>query len=217
MQNGKEFVSVECLFTDFDYAVIDASSNEDQYKIVERNQETAFLTKYMRAYGGEGVYQDKRIGRIPKNFIFSGQAITQNPANPESVIFNAGESFSFAQANIVKEFPTKNTKIIDMGYKNVSSNNKGFLDMGDELKQENDNLKAKLEKVQADNAKLVEQLNANAKKEVDGLKSTVDELTKVNVELKTKVETLESSIKERDEKLALATVELTKVRDAVKA
>jgi len=83
-KNGKIFVSMEAWFDDFAYAMINPATGES--KVVERNEQTSFLTKYLRAYGGKGLYENIRIGRVLKNIVFAGKGIVSNPANPESVI-----------------------------------------------------------------------------------------------------------------------------------
>lgn len=89
LSQGKWFVSMEALFTAFDYAVIDG----DVSKVVARNEDTAFLTKHLRAYGGTGIYKNMKIGRLLKNITFSGKGLVRKPANPESVIFSETEAF----------------------------------------------------------------------------------------------------------------------------
>ena len=86
---GKWFVSMEALFTNFDYALMDG----DKYRVVARNEDTAFLSRYLRAYGGTGIYNNLKIGRILKNIVFSGNGLVRNPANPESVILKQTEGF----------------------------------------------------------------------------------------------------------------------------
>jgi hypothetical protein len=83
-KSGTMFVSMECLFPDFGYGLIDPSSGET--KLIERTEATAFLTKHLRLYGGSGKYQGYQIGRVLKDIIFSAQGFTDDPANPESVI-----------------------------------------------------------------------------------------------------------------------------------
>ncbi len=87
----KEYVSMECLFRTFDYAVKRADGSTGT---IIRNDETSFLTKHLRAYGGTGEYNGMKIGRFPKQLIFSGKGLTANPANqdergPISIIFDA--------------------------------------------------------------------------------------------------------------------------------
>lgn len=81
--NGSWFVSMEALFSNFDYAINDKTKT----RIVSRNNQTAFLTKYLKAYGGSGIYGDQKIGRVLRNIIFSGKGLVRKPANPDSVIF----------------------------------------------------------------------------------------------------------------------------------
>lgn len=82
ISSGDMFVSMECLFNNFDYAL---SKNSEQI-VLARDEHTAFLTKYLRSYGGVGEYNGYKIGRILKNFVFSGKGLVNNPANPRSVI-----------------------------------------------------------------------------------------------------------------------------------
>ena len=65
---GKWFVSMECLFAGFDYALIDPQGGS---KIVKRDEESAFLTKHLRSYGGTGEYEGHKIGRLLRNVSFS--------------------------------------------------------------------------------------------------------------------------------------------------
>jgi flagellar biosynthesis chaperone FliJ len=77
---GKIGVSMECRISDFSYGVVEDS----KITIVERNDETSVLSKYLRAYGGKGEYQGKRIVRVLKDLVFVGVANTKNPANEAS-------------------------------------------------------------------------------------------------------------------------------------
>lgn len=85
------FLSMECLFDDFGYALKTEGSNE--VKLINRNEATSSLTKYLRAYGGDGTCTigptKYRIGRWLRSFVFSGVACVTNPANPESIIFSS--------------------------------------------------------------------------------------------------------------------------------
>ena len=42
-------------------------------KIVPRSEQTSFLTKYLRSYGGSGEYDGARIYRVLRDFTFSGK------------------------------------------------------------------------------------------------------------------------------------------------
>jgi len=104
---GEWFVSMEALFNDFDYALV---TPEGKNKIIARSEESAFLTKHLRAYGGDGNYQDYKVGRLIKNITFSGKGLVKKPANPESVfIFNDINSFAAAEAEAISSIDIENT------------------------------------------------------------------------------------------------------------
>tara|TARA_Y100000004_G_scaffold53881_1_gene59946 strand:- start:56 stop:1522 length:1467 start_codon:yes stop_codon:yes gene_type:complete len=90
IEEGKWFVSMECLFSDFDYALVDPDGKNH---VVARTEESSFLTKHLRSYGGEGKYENYTVGRALKNIAFSGKGLVAKPANPRSVIFEKSKSF----------------------------------------------------------------------------------------------------------------------------
>jgi hypothetical protein len=92
----KKFVSMEALFTDFDYSVI---TPEGKPMTVARTEDSAFLTKHLRAYGGAGMYQGYKVGRQLKDFVFIGKGYVDKPANKGSVIFTEG--LPFVAASVV--------------------------------------------------------------------------------------------------------------------
>jgi hypothetical protein len=90
VEQGKTwFVSMECLFPAFDYCMMDAKGNQ---KIVKREESSAFLTKHLKSYGGSGEYNGHKVGRLLRNFAFSGVGLVKKPANPRSVILNSKNS-----------------------------------------------------------------------------------------------------------------------------
>lgn len=97
INHGDWSVSMECIFNDFDYAI---SSENGVNKVLARNEESAFLTKHLRSYGGTGEFQGYKIGRVLKNLTFSGKGIVNKPANPRSVIFSKDVDPFNSQANI---------------------------------------------------------------------------------------------------------------------
>jgi hypothetical protein len=97
INSGKWYVSMECLFSQFDYGVI---SPDGQHRVIARQDDTAFLTKHLRVYGGSGEFKGNKIGRLLRGFTFSGKGLVDNPANPDSIIFNATKYFSGAKASI---------------------------------------------------------------------------------------------------------------------
>lgn len=94
IENGEKYVSMECFFKGFDYGLVDNATG--QYHILPRNEETAFLTRYLRAYGGQGQHQNYKIGRVLRDITFSGKGFVNRPANPESIIFTK-DNFRFSE------------------------------------------------------------------------------------------------------------------------
>jgi hypothetical protein len=105
IENGEKYVSMECFFKGFDYGLIDNTSGK--FHVLARNEDTAFLTKYLRAYGGQGEHQNYKIGRVLKDITFSGKGFVNRPANPESIIFTK-DSFRFLEQSSAKKINEKN-------------------------------------------------------------------------------------------------------------
>jgi len=89
IESGQKYVSMECLFKGFDYGLLNKETGE--YKILSRDDTTAYLTRYLRAYGGSGQHEQYQIGRVLRNITFSGKGFVDKPANPESVIFTKND------------------------------------------------------------------------------------------------------------------------------
>ena len=90
IEQGKWFVSMECLFAGFDYALIDQQGNP---KVIARNEQSSFLTKHLRAYGGTGEYEGYKVGRSLRDISFSGKGLVSRPANPRSIILDSSRAF----------------------------------------------------------------------------------------------------------------------------
>jgi hypothetical protein len=76
-------VSMEMWFWKYDYAL---RQEDNTYKIVKRNKTTAALNKHLRIAGGDGLFKNQRIYRVPRDFIFGGMGIVAKPANKRSEI-----------------------------------------------------------------------------------------------------------------------------------
>ena len=57
IEEGKWAVSMECLFSNFDYSVITPDGSQ---QVLARNEGSAFLTKHLKVYGGTGEYEGYR-------------------------------------------------------------------------------------------------------------------------------------------------------------
>lgn len=183
---GEWFVSMEALFTDFDYAV----AKDGETAIIARNEESAFLTKHLRAYGGDGKYENYRLGRSMKNITFSGKGLVRKPANPESIIFaNQIETFSPSS----KEFPSSEKS---MGYSilNANASNKESYLMANEIELLQNQIKSLEASVTAAN-------NKNNEYE-----KRLAELNEKQVQAR--ISDLETQIKARDEKVAAVTAQV---------
>jgi hypothetical protein len=77
--NQTGHVSMECLFDDFDYGIIEDNGD---ISIVDRNDETSLLTRYLRSYGGNGTFQGKRIGRVLRSYQFIGVGHIDSASRP---------------------------------------------------------------------------------------------------------------------------------------
>jgi basic membrane lipoprotein Med (substrate-binding protein (PBP1-ABC) superfamily) len=72
---GKYCVSMECVFSDFDYALKDAKG---AITIVKRDEGTSWMTKHLAVYKGSGSLIGQQIGRVPRNVSFNGIGIVKD-------------------------------------------------------------------------------------------------------------------------------------------
>lgn len=112
IEEGTKYVSMECFFNGFDYGLYDNATGE--LKVIPRTEDTAYLTKHLRSYGGLGEYQQHKIGRLLRNITFSGKGFVDRPANPESIIFQK-EDFKFFDEQ-------KNNKNSEKGVFSIQAN-----------------------------------------------------------------------------------------------
>ncbi len=192
---GLWFVSMECLFDDFDYAIIDSKG---QHRVVARDDKSAFLTKHLRAYGGDGLYKDHKVGRLLKNIIFSGKGLVRKPANPESIIFASITPFN----SPVREFNT-------LGYSLFS----------DQTHQEESKVMAietelqkQLDELRAENVRLQASLKDNDlksyKERIDSLTAGLTDSTAKQTELSNQVKTLTEQLSAANSKAESAEKQL---------
>jgi hypothetical protein len=141
IEDGQWFVSMECLFAGFDYALIDS---EGKAKQVQRNEESAFLTKHLRAYGGTGEYEGYKVGRSLRDISFSGKGLVSKPANPRSIIFTTSKAFHVEKDDILTKFSIGDVQMSD----NSNLLEKQVADLQVELtaaKEENSAMKKNIE------------------------------------------------------------------------
>lgn len=221
---GKWYVSMEALFKNFDYAMV---SGDGSAKVVARNKETAFLTKHLRAYGGPGNYGDYKVGRLIRNFVFSGKGLVRKPANPESIIFTdfspaVGYSAStqsqerqetmatelelqkkLAEAQLQIEqlqaaLKDTDVKALRAELEQANAEKKKFQTAMEETKGKHAKMEEALKDAQEKHKKTEELLMA-AKKHAEDLKSSHDELDKQH---KAKLEEVMNAAKASESELA---------------
>lgn len=188
IEDGTKYVSMECFFNGFDYGLINKSTGE--YKVLARNNDTAYLTKFLRAYGGLGEHQEYKIGRVLRNITFSGKGFVNKPANPDSIIFTK-ELISEGSKNFVE-------KTDDLSKAGVSN---------DQLTNnvENNTMSLDLEPMMKDVAEIKTQLEA-----LQGLSEAFTAATTLKdktIELETTIKAHEEKIAELTSALELATTE----------
>ena len=207
---GEWFVSMEALFTNFDYAVVTPSGD---HKTIARNDESAFLTKHLRVYGGSGQYEQYRVGRLLKNITFSGKGLVRQPANPESVFIFEGVN-TFASQETLNSFENSYSAHNIKKEKNSMSDNNNA-----ELKQEIAELQQRLKEmdeaaVKAKFQGLEAQVNEKSET-IDELTQTLEDAKASNEELAKANEELEKKIAESKENSDTVAAELADIKSEI--
>lgn len=196
IQSGTKYVSMECYFKGFDYGLRDAQGN---LKVVARNEETAFLTKHLRAYGGNGQHENYQIGRVLRSITFSGKGFVDKPANPESIIFNKDDLSKIMFASEQKKPVLEKTGVLSINKISNSQNDGVHMNLETEISQ----LQQTMASIKSDYDSSLEMskseieqlksLNSELKKELDNTMSTQEETVTAH---EAKVAELEAQIAE---------------------
>lgn len=192
IKNDEYFVSMECLFNNFDYGLVDAEGNQ---RIIPRTKETAFLSKYLRRYKGTGEYQNCRIGRVLRNFVFSGKGLVDNPANKRSHILSV--------ANKQELEMTKNndaTTVVAEGLKPMVS------------AAEYESVKAELAEMKKAIASKVEAEIESYKTAIASVNTELENVKKLSAQKDEKIAELEKSISDINEMKSALEKELNSLK-----
>jgi len=201
IEDGKWFVSMECLFSDFDYALVDP---QGKHQLLERDQASAFLTKHLRAYGGEGEYEGYKIGRALRNIAFSGKGLVSNPANPRSVILNSTKAFDISEEEKITIFSGEikmsndNTKVLEQQVADLKSGLEAARAENEAMKQDIEAAKDK------EFAATVDAFEADITSKDESI-TTLEEAVKASEE---KISELEDAVAQKDEALAEAVAKI---------
>ncbi len=199
IEDGEKFVSMECIFRGFDYGVIAPDGNNH---VIARNENTAFLTQHLRSYGGEGIYQGHKIGRVLRNITFSGKGFVERPANPDSIIFDRDYNLSFANAQTSKSVFFKENGVTSSTEKqlysndNVQTSKKENIMSNEILNEQLKEMKDALAAAQAENQELSDKL---AQANVSAYENKIKELESAIAEFETKAQDLETQLTEATE------------------
>ena len=212
IENGTKYVSMECFFKGFDYGLIDKSTGN--YHVLPRNEQTAYLTRYLRSYGGAGEHENYKIGRVLRNITFSGKGFVDKPANPDSIIFN--------NPLITKNEDKKNEDLSLSGV-SYSQSNLNVENNTMNLEQEITELKQKIEAMQ--NApELVKEAYAAAsalKDKTVELENTIKAHESTIAEIQSNLETVtlekEEAAKKMDEEMKKKEEEMKKAKSELEA
>lgn len=180
---GKWSVSMECIFSDFDYAIVGPDGSQ---RVLSRTEESAFLTKHLRAYGGTGDFNGYKIGRLLKGFYFSGKGLVAKPANPRSIIFS-------------KDLDPFNTKANDISINNFLTAME-IHNMNEETKQIED-LKAELESVKAGFEAEKSAIEQENKQRIEELENAIADLLSEKIQLQQDAEVSAASLGNKDKEI----------------
>jgi hypothetical protein len=199
IEENKWFVSMECLFPNFDYAL---RSSKGEMKVIKRNEASAFLTKHLRSYGGDGKYEDYQVGRLLRNLSFSGKGLVSKPANPRSIILEGNDFFDESQAQT-------------LSLSSLQEN-----DMSDILTKQVEDLRAELAEAKAANEALKQQVAQGQQAEFEAtIKSLENTIAEQNEKLQKQIaeaQTLSESLKQAEEAIAMKDKEMKEKMEEMK-
>lgn len=183
IQNGTKYVSMECFFKGFDYGILDNTTGS--YKVLARNKETAYLTKYLRAYGGMGQHENYKLGRVLRNITFTGKGFVDKPANIDSIIFTKNLITDKNISNTSDKSLEKNEKIsisgVSISQSNIKSENITMSSENQVVESQIETVEVKTDNV--NNTSAIESMVAELQKEIAELKSAKEQLETTVAEL----------------------------------
>lgn len=200
IEEGKWFVSMECLFAGFDYALIDNKGNAEK---LERNDGSAFLTKHLRAYGGTGEYEGYKVGRLLRDISFSGKGLVSKPANPRSVILDSSRAFHTTSNSNLTSFPKGDDNMSDLNLleKQLAEVRSELASAKEENKTLRDQLEALASKEHVDTIAKLEAALSEQSEVLKNLQASLTEKETLLTELHETVAAKDGEMKKKEEEL----------------
>lgn len=200
IEEGKWFVSMECLFSGFDYALI---YNDGSAKKLERNEGSAFLTKHLRAYGGTGEYEGYKIGRLLRDISFSGKGLVSRPANPRSVILDSSRAFHTTSNSNLTSFPKGDDNMSDLNLleKQLAEVRNELASAKEENKLLRDQLDTFTSKESAESIAKLEAALSEQGEVIKNLQASLTEKETTLTELHQTISAKDGEMKKKDEEL----------------
>jgi len=195
IEDGKWYVSMECLFSGFDYALLD---NSGKAQVLPRNEASAYLTKHLRSYGGTGEYDGYKIGRALRQIAFSGKGLVSKPANPRSIIFNNSKSTAtFIVNDEISSFTIGENVMSD-----TTNFEKQLADLKAELasaKEENKRVKAQIEEAK----------DKEIASKIESYETTIADKDQLVAEMEESIKSTQARIAELEDALAKSNDQLS--------
>ncbi len=198
IDEGLWFVSMECLFPNFDYGIIVPGGGSI---ILERSESTSYLTKHLRIYGGSGEYEGHKLGRVLRDFVFSGKGLVSNPANPRSIILKSTASFEKPEEK--KKFSISEKK----------SMNEEVLK--EQLKANQEKLDAALSQLKALQVEFDRVKAEELKNKEDAIKASSEAKDKTIAELQNKIKEFADTVSEKDKSITSLNTELAESKKKI--
>lgn len=230
IENGEKYVSMECMFSGFDYGLLNKETNA--YEILPRNETTAHLTKHLRSYGGTGEHDNYKIGRVLRQIVFSGKGFVAKPANPESVILTMKKESTDSDVKNINNFSELGVTTLKSSFNsevepmNLDKDVSEIKDQIESIAKSSESIQDSFTKTASDLEKQYSELSEALTASKSDSEAKADQISKLDEELKTKSEEAETqatelstaletiasheeTIKAHEEKIASLTESLT--------
>ena len=200
IENGEKYVSMECMFSGFDYGLLNKETNA--YEILPRNETTAHLTKHLRSYGGTGEHDNYKIGRVLRQIVFSGKGFVAKPANPESVILTMKKESTDSDVKNINNFSELGVTTLKSSFNsevepmNLDKDVSEIKDQIESIAKSSESIQDSFKKTASDLEKQYSELSEALTASKSDSEAKADQISKLDEELKAKSEESETQVTE---------------------